>query len=100
MLKSILTNLKIPGGRSLLVAFSNIKKAYLGILKFLAQFFAHRFSQILKKHAYESQNTSFHTNNDFKGNNSHKNHHILTVRIKNHYTNNSHKNHYDFFGNH
>ena len=58
------------------------------------------FLKYQKKDTYKSENTLFHTNNNFKGNNSHKNHHILTVRIKNHYTNNSHKNHYDFFCNH
>ena len=51
------------------------------ILKYLAQFFRSSLFQILKKHTYKSQNTPFHTNNNFKGNNLHKNH----------YTNNSHK---------
>ena len=73
--------------------FQILQKAYLRILKFLAQFFAYRFSQILKNHTYESQNTPLHTNNNnFKGNNLHKNHHAPTICIKNHYTNNFHKN--------
>ena len=62
-----------------------------------ASFFAHRFFKYQKKHTYESQNTLFHTNNNFKGNNLHKNHRILTICIKNHYTNNSHKNHRRLF---
>ena len=66
------------------IRFSNIKKEYLQILKNLTQFFAHPPFQILKKHTYESQNTPFHNNKNFKENNSHKNH----------YTNNSYKNHY------
>ena len=50
---------------------------------------------MLKKHTYESQSTPFYTNNNnnFKGNNLHKNHHTPTIYIKNHYTNNFHKNH-------
>ena len=40
--------------------FQILKKAYLRILKYLAQFFfAHLLFQILKKHTYESQNTLF-----------------------------------------
>ena len=74
--------------------FQILKKAHLRILKFLAQIFAYRFSQILKKHTYESKNTPFHTNNNnFKGNNLHKNDDAPTIFIKNHYTSNFHKNH-------
>ena len=68
----------------LLIPYSNIKKEYLQILKNLAQFFSHLFFQILKKHTYKSQNTPFHNNKYFKGNNL----------DKNHYTNKFHKNHY------
>ena len=64
--------------------FQIIKKAYLQILKYLAVFLLIAFLKIVKKYTYESQNTPFHTKNNFKGNNSHKNH----------YTNNSHKNNY------
>ena len=55
-------NLKIPSTIFLLIAFSDIKKSIVT----------------------KSQNTLFHTNNNFKENNLYKNH----------YTNNSHKNHY------
>ena len=49
-------------------------------------FFAHSPFQILKKHTYESQNTPFDTNNNnnnFKGNNLHKNHHTYNFVIIN-----------------
>ena len=41
----------------LLIPFSNIKKVYLQISKYLAQFFAYPLFQILKKHIYEFENT-------------------------------------------
>ena len=50
----------------------------------MAQFFAYPLFQILKKEYLQISKYPFHTNNNFKGNNLHKNH----------YTNNSHKNHY------
>ena len=86
----------------LLIAFSNIKKAYLWIWNFLRQFFCSSLFQISKKHTCESQNTPFHTNNNFKRNNLHKNHHIITICMKNHYTNNLYKNYYanNFYKNH
>ena len=68
----------------MLIPFSNIKKAYLQILKNLVQFFAYPLFQILKKEYLQISKYPFHTNNNFKGNNLHKKHH----------TNNSHKNHY------
>ena len=65
--------------------FQILKKAFLRISKYLTQIFCSSLFQILKKHTYESQNTSFRTNNNnLKGNNLHKHH----------YTNNCHKNHY------
>ena len=67
----------------MLIPFSNIKKAYLQILKNMAQFFAHTLFKYLKKNTHESENTPFHTIN-FRGNNLYKNH----------FTNNYHKNHY------
>ena len=75
-------NLKIPGTDFLLITFSNIKKKHT----YESQnnwhsFLAYLLFQILKKHTYESPNTAFHTNNNFKENNLYKNH----------YTNNSHK---------
>ena len=77
-------NLKIPGRVFFCLSlFQIFKKAYLRIRKYLGQFFAHTLFKYLKKHSYESEDTSFHTNN-FKGNNLYKNH----------YTNNSHKNYY------
>ena len=47
-------------------------------------FFSHTLFKYLKKHTYESENTPFHTNNNFKGNNLYKNH----------YTNNCYNNPY------
>ena len=47
----------MPGTVFCLSPFSNIKKAYLRISKYLAQFFAYPLFQILKKYTYESQNT-------------------------------------------
>ena len=41
------------------IPFSNTKKAYLQILKNLAQFFCSSLFQILTKHTYKSQNTLF-----------------------------------------
>ena len=57
--KAYLQILKKPSTIFLLIPFSNIKKAYLQILKNLAQFFWSSLFQILKKHTYKSQNTLF-----------------------------------------
>ena len=46
--------------------FQILEKVYLQVLKNLAQFFAYPLFQILKKYPFH--------NNDFKGNNLHKNH--------------------------
>ena len=56
-LKRILTNLTVTV--FCLSLFSNIKKAYLQISKYLTQSLAYPLFQILKKHTYESQNTLF-----------------------------------------
>ena len=54
----MLTNLKISGTVFLLISFFQIlKKAYLQISKYLAQFFCSSSFQMLRKHTYESQNT-------------------------------------------
>ena len=42
-------NLNIPGTIFLLITFSNIKKAYLRISKYLAQFFCSSLFQVVKK---------------------------------------------------
>ena len=123
-LKSILTNLKIPNTVFLLILFSNVKKAYLRIPKYLAQFFclfpfsnikkaysqilaqvfAYSFSNIKKAYLQISKylaqffclfhfsnikkaylwisKYSFHTNNNFKGNNLHKKPIIWKIFIK------------------
>ena len=80
-LKSTLTN---PSAVFCLLSFSNIKQVYLQILKNLAQFFAYSLFQIFKKAYLQIWKYSFHTDNNFKGNNPHKNNH----------TNNFHKTHY------
>ena len=65
----------------MLIPFLDIKKVYLQIL---AQFFAYSLFQILKKVYLQILKWPFHPNNNFKGNNPHKDH----------YTSNSHKNNY------
>ena len=73
--KSILTNLKIPGTVFLLIPFSNIKKSILTNLKIPGSFFAHPLFQILQKEYLRISKHPFNTNNNnFKGNNLHKNH--------------------------
>ena len=67
----------------MLTPFSNIKKAYLQILKNLAQFSADPLFSNIKKEYLPISKYPFDTNN-FKGDNLRKDH----------YTNNSHKNHY------
>ena len=55
--KSILTNLKIPGTVFCLCPFQILKKAYLRISKYLAQFFTFPLLKYSKNETYESQNT-------------------------------------------
>ena len=64
--------------------FQILKKEYLRISKYLAQIFCLSPFSNIKKAYLQISKYPFHTNNNFKGNNLHKNH----------YTNNSHKNNY------
>ena len=67
----------------LLIAFSNIKKSILTNLKIPGTIFCSSLFQVLKKDTDESEHTPFHTsNNNFKGNNLHKNHYIITILTK------------------
>ena len=66
--------------------FQILKKEYLQISKYLAQFFAYSLFQILKKYTYESQNTwhSFFDHPFFKYYESQKHDflHIKTIKVK------------------
>ena len=93
--KAYLQNLEKSSTIFLLIPFFKyLKKHTYKILKNLAPFFADTLFQIfkhlrqffkyLKKACLQISKYLFHTDNNFKGNNLHKNH----------YTNNSHKNHH------
>ena len=83
--KSILTNFKKPGPIFCLLPFSNVKKSIFTNLKNPGPIFCLPPFSNIKKVYLQISKYPFHANNNFKGNNLHKNH----------YTNNSHKNHYE-----